>query len=84
MAPLQNADFEGAEAAYSDGIWQMESHATEALYCRRFRAVLLANRAAARARRRRWVDALADCHQVRRASRAGRGSADFSSGLLMI
>lgn len=30
----------------------------------RFRAVMLANRAAARARQRRWVDALADCYQA--------------------
>ena len=36
--------------------------ADESVWGQRFRAVLLTNRAAARARQQHWLDALADCH----------------------
>ena len=35
---------------------------SEAIWGQRFQAVLITNRAAARARRQHWVDALSDCN----------------------
>eukprot|EP01048_Picozoa_sp_COSAG05_P021287 COSAG05_NODE_3872_length_1796_cov_4.811082_1_plen_189_part_00 len=44
----------GAQAIHDSG--------REAIWGQRFRAVLITNRAAARARQHHWIDALGDCH----------------------
>lgn len=44
----------GAQAIFDGG--------DEAIWGQRFRAVLITNRAAARARQHHWIDALGDCH----------------------
>ena len=52
----------GLQTRTRAGAKSIEKSPDESIWGQRFRAVLLTNRAAARARQQRWLDALADCH----------------------